>query len=384
MKGKVIFDIDGTICPIKERGQSYLELVPYQNVINKLKELKNSGYTIVLYTSRNMRTYEENIGLINKFTAPDLLRWLENYKIPYDEIIFGKPWPGHDGFYVDDRTIRPIELINNTLEEVKQKINEGQKILKEVQPKNQIVITMAGLGSRFKKAGYDVPKYMIPINGKTLFDWSMLSLKSFIDAESTFLFIVRQEDNAASFINDSCRNLGIEKVTIVEIEELTDGQATTVLFAKDHLVLEQPIGIYNIDTHVKPYAINTLEIEGNGWIPCFEAEGDKWSFVALDNNGDVISVREKVRISSNATIGFYWFGSAKLYFDAYTSYYYDSRNMEKGEKYIAPLYNELINNGLNVKISLINKLDIVPMGTPEDISNIHKGVVYFQKESFNT
>jgi len=377
--GKVIFDIDGTICPIKENGQSYLELVPYQNVINKLKYLKNSGYIIVLYTSRNMRTFEENIGLINKFTAPDVLQWLENYNIPYDEIIFGKPWPQSDGFYVDDRTIRPLELINNTLAEIKLKIAKEQKMLKKMQLKNQIVITMAGLSSRFKKAGYEVPKYMITTNGKTLFEWSMLSLKSFIDSKSSFIFIARSGEGSAKFIKDSCSSLGIDDVSIVEIDELTDGQATTVLFAKKYLVLEHPIGIYNIDTHVKPYVINSLDIEGNGWIPCFEAEGNKWSFVSLDGNRNATSVREKVRISSNATVGFYWFKSAKLYFDTYESYYSDDNNVEMNEKYIAPLYNDLINKGLNVRIKLISELDIVPMGTPDDISNINKGIVWFNK-----
>ena len=111
-----VFDIDGTICPIKGKDEKYEDLVPYENVVKKMIELHNNGAKIVLFTSRNMNSYNGNIGLINKNTAIILNKWLEKWQIPYDEIIFGKPWPGHHGFYVDDRSIRPNELLNNTLE----------------------------------------------------------------------------------------------------------------------------------------------------------------------------------------------------------------------------------------------------------------------------
>ena len=87
-------------------------------MVDKLKECKADGAKIVLYTSRNMNSYKGNLGLINKNTAPLLHDWLEKWGIPYDEIVFGKLWPGHNGFYVDDRTVRPDEFLNRTPEEL--------------------------------------------------------------------------------------------------------------------------------------------------------------------------------------------------------------------------------------------------------------------------
>lgn len=121
-----VFDIDGTICPIKGAGEGYEDLIPYQNIVDKLRYYKENGARIVLFTSRNMNSFQGNIGLINKNTARVLLDWLDKWNIPYDEIIYGKPWPGHKGFYVDDRTVRPDEFLNCSVEEL-DKICEQSK-----------------------------------------------------------------------------------------------------------------------------------------------------------------------------------------------------------------------------------------------------------------
>lgn len=113
-----VFDIDGTLCPIKKKEERYEDLVPYANMIGKLRYYKDNGAKIVLLTSRNMNTHNGSIGLINKYTARILLEWLDKWEIPYDEIIYGKPWPGHKGFYVDDRTVRPDEFLTHSPEEL--------------------------------------------------------------------------------------------------------------------------------------------------------------------------------------------------------------------------------------------------------------------------
>lgn len=112
------FDIDGTICPIKKKEEAYIDLVPYPEMVSKIREYKEGGAKIVLFTSRNMNSYNGNIGMINANTAKVLLQWLDKWDIPYDEIIYGKPWPGHKGFYVDDRTVRPDEFLNCSVEEM--------------------------------------------------------------------------------------------------------------------------------------------------------------------------------------------------------------------------------------------------------------------------
>ena len=113
-----VFDIDGTLCPIKKKDEKYEDLIPFPDMVRKLQYYKENGARIILYTSRNMNSYRGNIGLINKHTAAVLSAWLEKWKIPYDEIVYGKVWPGHKGFYVDDRTVRPDEFLRYSPEEL--------------------------------------------------------------------------------------------------------------------------------------------------------------------------------------------------------------------------------------------------------------------------
>lgn len=121
-----VFDIDGTICPIKNKEEKYEDLVPYKEIVDKITEYHDAGAKIILYTSRNMNTYNGNIGLINANTSKVLYAWLDKWHIPYDEIVFGKVWPGHNGFYVDDRTIRPNEFLNKTVEQLNEICKEGR------------------------------------------------------------------------------------------------------------------------------------------------------------------------------------------------------------------------------------------------------------------
>lgn len=116
----LVVDIDGTLCPLKKTGEKYEDLIPYENMVEKLRYYHEYGVKIVLFTSRNMNSYQGNIGIINRVTAKILLEWLDKWKIPYDEIIYGKPWPGPRGFYVDDRTVRPDEFLEHSLEELEE------------------------------------------------------------------------------------------------------------------------------------------------------------------------------------------------------------------------------------------------------------------------
>lgn len=121
-----VFDIDGTICPIKKKEEKYEDLVPYPEMVEKIREYKSGGARITLLTSRNMNSYNGNIGLINANTAKILLAWLDKWDIPYDEIVYGKPWPGHKGFYVDDRTVRPDEFLNKSVDELEEIVKNSR------------------------------------------------------------------------------------------------------------------------------------------------------------------------------------------------------------------------------------------------------------------
>lgn len=231
-----------------------------------------------------------------------------------------------------------------------------------------IVITMAGLGSRFKKAGYPMPKYQIVAHGKTLFSWSMESLTGFFQEYNTHIFIVRKEDKAKAFIQEKCEELGIKKVQVIEIDDLTDGQATTAMLAGKFWNPASELLIYNIDTYVEAMEMKKEQVQGDGFIPCFEAPGEHWSFVKLDEQGKAIEVREKERISRNCTLGAYYFKTCALYEALYNEYYSSLEHLEKGEKYVAPLYNYLIQKGGDVRISLVDPNKVHVLGTPDELN----------------
>lgn len=115
---RLIFDLDDTICFTKDGN--YQNSLPNSLLIKKIKEYKSQGFEIVISTSRNMRTYNGNIGKINANTLPIIIDWLETNGVPYDEIYTGKPWCGFEGFYIDDKAIRPSEFASMSYEEIQE------------------------------------------------------------------------------------------------------------------------------------------------------------------------------------------------------------------------------------------------------------------------
>lgn len=237
--------------------------------------------------------------------------------------------------------------------------------------KIDIVITMGGLGSRFRKLGYTVPKYMIEAKGKTLFEWSMISLDGYKDIASQYIFIAMRDEkyDVEVFINEKCKKLGFENFHVLILDYLTDGQATTALQAKQFWNPNHALLIYNIDTYVEAGEMNSAELKGDGFIPCFQAEGDHWSFVRLDENGKVIEIKEKKRISNYCTLGAYYFKSCKLYNDLYDEYYGKTQELVNGEKYVAPLYDFLLSKDGEIYISDINPSKVHVLGTPEELQS---------------
>ncbi len=110
--GKVlVLDVDGTLCPTKRSGEAYADLVPDAEMVARVRWYREQGYHVILQTSRNMRSFDGNVGMIVARTVPELTAWLDRHAIPYDELHVGKPWAGREGFYVDDRAIRPAEFL---------------------------------------------------------------------------------------------------------------------------------------------------------------------------------------------------------------------------------------------------------------------------------
>lgn len=233
-----------------------------------------------------------------------------------------------------------------------------------------MAITMAGMGSRFTKAGFPMPKYEIEVLGRPLFDWSMLSLTAFRDAGWSFRFATRKEMAAVPYIIGRCAALGIAVDGVTELDHVTDGQATTALLLTEGVPRDVPFAVYNIDTFVTPGVMSPPDpAECDGWIPCFRAPGDGWSFVRLDASQNVAEVREKLRISDLATLGLYWFSSVKLYIDTYHQHFSRVDGVEKNERYIAPMYNRLIEAKRRVIMSDIPLEDTGMLGTPEQVDS---------------
>lgn len=118
----LIVDLDGTITTADT--SDYANVSPNLDVIERLKEYRDKGFTITISTARNMRTYKGNVGKINIHTLPVITEWLEKHNVPYDEILVGKPWCGKEGFYIDDRAIRPSEFAALSLEQINELLDK--------------------------------------------------------------------------------------------------------------------------------------------------------------------------------------------------------------------------------------------------------------------
>lgn len=122
---RLIIDLDGTITH-DEAGVGYVAQRPRDDVVRKLREYREQGFSIVIATARSMRTHNGNVGLINVHTLPLIIEWLDRHNVPYDEIVVGKPWCGHQGFYVDDKALRPDEFARMNYSEISALLGLGQ------------------------------------------------------------------------------------------------------------------------------------------------------------------------------------------------------------------------------------------------------------------
>lgn len=129
-KKRLIVDIDNTVT-VTENGD-YVNSKAVQATIDMLKRYKEEGFEIVMFSSRNMRTYEANIGKINIHTLPNIINWLDKHEVPYDELIMGKPWCGFEGFYIDDSAIRPSEFHSMSFEEITAMLKKEKEYVKSI------------------------------------------------------------------------------------------------------------------------------------------------------------------------------------------------------------------------------------------------------------
>lgn len=232
-----------------------------------------------------------------------------------------------------------------------------------------IVIPMAGMGSRFISAGYTAPKPLIDVFGKPMIEMVIDNLK--LDIPYQFIFICQRKHFVEYELDQIfTRTLG-DRWQVVLLDAVTEGAACTVLAAEKHLEDCNPVLIANsdqiIDASFNEYVEYAIRENVDGLIMTFPASDPKWSYAKINSDGLVTEVAEKKVISDHATTGIYFFSSGanlKKY-----AYQMIKKNIRvNNEFYVAPIYNEMIQASLTVKIWSVDSKMMHGIGTPEDLS----------------
>lgn len=231
-----------------------------------------------------------------------------------------------------------------------------------------IIIPMAGLSSRFTKAGFTLPKYMLYVYNKSLFALAVSSFEKYFST-CRFIFVARDIFDTPRFIEEECRMLGIINYEIV-VTEPTRGQAETVYngIKKGEVSPDENILIFNIDTFRHNFTFPANIESWDGYLECFEGDGANWSYAkTIDGsiNGRVIETAEKKEISRFCSTGIYYFKQAT---DFVKAYYANENAPINGikELYVAPLYNFLIRDGKEIHVNIIPLEEVVFCGVPQE------------------
>jgi dTDP-glucose pyrophosphorylase len=228
-----------------------------------------------------------------------------------------------------------------------------------------IVMPMAGLGSRFRDAGYDLPKPLIPVLGQPMYACATDSLP--LERCSKLIFILLESQPEFHDLKaDILERYEAYSPVVLSVPELTRGQSETVLVAAEYINNAEPLLIHNADTgyDISPEWLNDLdETRPDGALLVFKSTENRWSFSREDDDGRVVEVREKDPISHWASTGTYYFGRGSD-FCRLAAKRISGDRIESGEFYVAPLYNDLIEEGGCVKNYEISSLYCY--GTPED------------------
>ncbi|MBI4802319.1 MAG: hypothetical protein HY796_07320 [Elusimicrobia bacterium] len=236
-------------------------------------------------------------------------------------------------------------------------------------------IAMAGRGLRFAEAGFSLPKYMIEAAGRTLFEHSVFSLPLQLAAKIFFIALSEHEQTfrLSAFIKEKLGRSAAAGLAweLALLDAPTRGQAETVLKIQDLVPPESALAVYNIDTCFSSATLAARladpRARRDGVIGAFKLAGPdpKWSFARTGPGGAVVETAEKVQISDNALTGLYHFSRSADFFEAAGAAVRGGET-ERGEFYVAPLYNRLIAGGR--RFVLDEAEELIPLGTPEDVA----------------
>lgn len=235
-----------------------------------------------------------------------------------------------------------------------------------------IVIPMAGQGSRFIEQGYTDSKPFIDVNGKPMIQRVIENLNFEFNSEFKTIILCQKSDYEKYNFDIFKKIIGHSNIEIVQIDGTTEGAACTLLLAKEYVNNDIPMLSFNTDQMIDYDVTSTFRDISlyDGGIPCFKGDSEDWSYAKTDQNGFVTEVAEKKVISNDATAGYY-FWSKGSDFVKYAEQMIAANDRVNKEFYVAPVYNYGIKDGKRYIVTQVGK--VYELGTPEYLENYLNG-----------
>lgn len=360
-------------------------LKPNQNLIDMIVELSSLNYKIsccsnsirktvlTVLSKLNIIQYMDlvlsNEDVINSKPHPEIYwRAMCKFKVIPEETLIIEDSPV--GLLAATRTGANILRVDSpndlTKDKILKKLEGLKKIMKTPKWKGEklnVLIPMAGAGSRFEMAGYTFPKPLIDVNNKPMIQAVIENLN--IDAN--YIFVVRKE-HRQQYNLDILLNLIAPNCKIVEVDSLTEGAACTTLLAKQYINNDHPLLMANSDQYVEwdstDFMYKMIEHQVDAGMLTFKSTHPKWSFVKTDKLGYATEVAEKKPISDIATVGVYFWSKGSDYVK-YAEQMIQKNIRINNEFYVCPVFNEAIADNKKIKTYNIEKM--WGLGTPEDL-----------------
>lgn len=290
--------------------------------------------------------------------------------LPKHTLIIEDSHIGRQGALDSGAHLLPVENSHDvTWQKIYTKIQQLENQMTETNipwrdSKLNVLIPMAGAGSRFAQAGYTFPKPLIEVNGKPMIEVVVKNL----NIEANYIFLV-QKEHYEKYNLKYLLNLIAPNCKIVQVDGVTEGAACTTLLAKEYIDNDAPLVMANSDQFIEwnsneaMYAFNADAIDGG--ILTFKAHHPKWSYAKLGSDGFVSEVAEKRVISDDATVGVYYWNKGSDYVK-YAEQMIEKNIRVNNEFYVCPVFNEAIQDGKKIKIKNVNGM--WGIGTPEDLN----------------
>lgn len=365
-----------------------------KRIQNIFKELKSEGFTIACATNSIRETAK--LQLIRKgfmeyidflYSNQDVNNPKPNAEIymrcmikagvsPDETIIIEDSHIGRQGAVRSGGVLCAVENPEDlSYNKIKKTISNAHKNIKKPKwssDKMNVLIPMAGAGSRFEQAGYTFPKPLIDVNGKPMIQRVVEN----INIDATHIFIV-QKSHYEKYSLQHTLNLISPGCKIVQVDGVTEGAACTTLLAKEYINNDDPLVLANSDQYVdwdsSQYMYSCMTDDIDGSILTFNSTHPKWSYAKTNDQDFVTEVAEKKPISKNATVGIYFWKKGKDYVECAESMI--NKNIRvNNEFYVCPVYNEAILKHAKIKTFHIEKM--WGLGTPEDLDTFLKHDIY--------